>query len=179
MKNEVRQCKFCKSDFQLTQAQLYYTNKPIFCSKTCSIKHRHAAKYASKRIEKQCENCKTTFKTKNGFLAQRYCSKKCSSAVRITQTNRVETQNNKLRKIIDNESYQQWLINKAKYFACKYEVDYEELLQEAYLSMAQGKSRTIEHTFLETIKKEYRRGFTWITRKPECVQDFNLETVCV
>lgn len=49
--------------------------------------------------------------------------------------------------------------SKARKLAQKYEVDAQEIEQDYFLDLLMGHNSFIENTAMETIRKEYRRGF--------------------
>lgn len=63
-------------------------------------------------------------------------------------------------RMIGDESYYSWLKAKSRNFGVKYKVDSEDLLQEFFLSVMEGKTAKFEHVFFGAIRSEYCRGVT-------------------
>lgn len=70
--------------------------------------------------------------------------------------------------------YYKWLESRAKKFALKYRVDYEDLLQEFLLTIVEGKNKDFAHSFFSTIREEYKRG---VTGSHDAIHMFSTEDI--
>lgn len=147
--------------FVLTKRQQRQQRKAIFCSRTCARKNQHQKNHAAIRKEKNCEQCKTTFIVANWNDDKRFCSIKCSSRTRFkTPESFINGQSEKLARMVGDEKYYRWLETQAKRFGLKFNVEWQDLLQEFLLSIAEGKTGKFEFVFFESIRRSYKRGIT-------------------
>lgn len=73
--------------------------------------------------------------------------------------------------MIGDEKYYLWLQTQARHFGFKYNIEWEDLLQEFFLSVAEGKTAQFEYVFYEVVRREYKKG---ITGKTEAC-DFSMD----
>lgn len=66
--------------------------------------------------------------------------------------------NEKIIRILKSDRYFRFLKNRAKQLSIKYNVCEEDILQDHFLNLIEGRNLFIEQTAMETIRKEYNRG---------------------
>lgn len=76
--------------------------------------------------------------------------------------------------MVGDEKYYGWLQTQARNTGRKYRVDQEDLLQDFFLSVSEGKTAKFEHVFFESIRTEYKRGITGKHDAPEFSYDETL-----
>lgn len=160
-KQNRRVCKYCGVGFELTKRQMRQQKKAIFCSRSCARRHQHAKNHADKRQEKECEFCGIKFVVANWNREKRFCSIPCSSKARFKKpTQIVINGRNRLKAIIEDKPYYEWLKRQAIRFEFKYGIDHEDLLQAFLLSVVEGSHGRFEQCWFGEIRKELKRGLT-------------------
>lgn len=160
-----RICSFCQKEFYLTRDQKRQAKSkwPINCSRSCARKSQHARNHKEKRIKITCENCGDEFQAIKWEVdrGRKFCSQKCSNISRFGDpVRRRELMNEKIFKIIRDEKYYKYLKNIAERLSYNYRVDFDDLFQNYFLEILEGRNTTIEKATMSFVRKEYNRGIT-------------------
>ena len=140
----------------------------VNCSRSCARKAQHERNHGSKRETKSCLVCNKKFKVTLYNKHQTFCSVACSSKHRFGDLDR-EKVKDKIESIIKDEKYFKFFKKKAFRLGLKYEIDPEDIIQDFFLELCQGRNTMIEQSAMSTIRKEYNRGVTGKTKSKDII----------
>jgi len=175
---EVRRvCAYCSISYTLTKLQMRQVKEkwPINCSKSCARKAQHARNHSDKRDAKDCEACGKKFVVANWDKGKRFCSITCSSINRFGDAkDRTKRNHDRLETIIRDEKYFGYIRSKAKKIAYQYGIEWEDIVQDFFLELAEGRTAMIEKVAMNTVRETYRRGMVgarYVNRSGFVIED--------
>lgn len=156
-----RICEYCKKEFTLTIDQIRQVKHkwPVNCSRTCAKKAQHEKNHGKNRVVKSCKICGKEFTTTIWNKDKTYCSSQCSANSRFGIRNSKKTRE-KIDLILRDEKYLRYITIIAKKFAFKFQLEWQDLLQDYFAALLSGNNTTIEHVGLSKIMTEKRKGIT-------------------
>ncbi len=156
-----RICKYCKKEFTLTIDQTRQAKHKwaVNCSRTCAKKAQHQKNHGKNRVVKSCKVCGKEFTTTIWNKNKTYCSGQCSATARFGTRNSKKTKA-KVELILQDEKYLKYIKRVAKQFACRFRLDWEDILQDYFTALLSGNNTTIEYVGLSKVRSEYRKGIT-------------------
>lgn len=176
-KRNLKVCKCCDKQLTISGKQLARPKGrlPVYCSKSCARKIQHLKKYGKIREEKECPICKNKFTVVNWNRDKTYCSIKCSSISRFGRPKESKLEiEQRLETILKDKKYFNYIVNIAKRLGRFYGVDHDDLIQDYFVCLLEGKNTSIEFVSAYSVRKEYNRGITGKHRAKDVIIDCDL-----